>query len=148
MARAYEDDLRRKIFLAHANGRGSFRTLAAVFGVSLGYVEKIFRQRAQSGQMERVRHRPGPKSRVNDEVKLRMQELIAAQADLTVEELREQIAADTGVGMSWSLVRQWIGRLGLRLKKSRSTPANGTRKRTGGGARSSLKRSARSRRRG
>jgi transposase len=45
MARAYEDDLRRKIFEAHAKGHGSFRMLAAVFGVSLGYVEKIFRER-------------------------------------------------------------------------------------------------------
>jgi hypothetical protein len=48
MARAYEDDLRRKIFEAHGKGHGSFRTLAAVFGVSLGYVEKIFRQRQAS----------------------------------------------------------------------------------------------------
>ena len=47
---------------------GSFRTLAAVFGVSLGYVEKIFRQRKQNGKGERVRHRPGPKSRVSQAV--------------------------------------------------------------------------------
>ena len=65
MARAYEDDLRGKIFEAHGKGHGSFRKLAEVFGVSLGYVEKIFRQRGRSGQMDRVRHRPGPKSRVS-----------------------------------------------------------------------------------
>ena len=29
MARAYEDDLRRKIFEAHARGHGSFRKLAS-----------------------------------------------------------------------------------------------------------------------
>jgi transposase len=121
MARAYEDDLRRKIFLAHESGRGSFRTLAGVFGVSLGYVEKIFRQRARSGQKERVRHRPGPKSRVSAEVQGRMTELIAAHSELTIAEVRERIAADTGVTMSWSLVRVWIVRLGLRLKKSRSS---------------------------
>src|ERR1035441_957559 len=67
MARAYEDDLRRKIFEAHAKGHGSFRKLASVFGVSLGYVEKIFRQRQASGQPERVRYRPGPKSRLRPE---------------------------------------------------------------------------------
>jgi len=55
MARAYEDDLRRKIFEAHGKGFGSFGTLAAVFGVSLGYVEKIFRQRKATGHPERVR---------------------------------------------------------------------------------------------
>jgi transposase len=117
MARAYEDDLRRKIFEAHANGHGSFRKLAGVFGVSLGYVEKIFRQRRQSGQMERVRYRPGPKSRVSAVVAERIVHLVKVYPDLTVAELRERIAADTGVEMSWSLVRLWLGRLGLRLKK-------------------------------
>ena len=41
MARAYEDDLRLKIFEAHAKGRGSFRTLAAANGVSGGHPEFI-----------------------------------------------------------------------------------------------------------
>ncbi len=146
MARAYEDDLRRKIFEAHANGYGSFRTLSKVFGVSLGYVEKIFRQRQASGQMERVRHRPGPKSRVSPAVADRIVEMVEANSDLTVAELRERIVADTGVEMSWSLVRLWVVRLGLRLKKSRSTPSSGTRKRISSGAKSSSKRFATSRR--
>ena len=46
-----------------------------------------------------------------------MVDLIAAEADLTLAELRDRIAADTGVQMSWSLVRLWVGRLELRLKK-------------------------------
>lgn len=146
MARAYEDDLRLKIFEAHAKGHGSFRTLASVFGVSIGYVEKIFRQRKQSGRGERIRHRPGPKSRVSPAVADRMVELIGADTDLTVAELRDRIAADTGVEMSWSLVRLWVGRLGLRLKKSRSMPSSGTRKPISSDAKSSSKRSARSRR--
>jgi transposase len=148
MARAYEDDLRRKIFEAHAKGHGSFRKLAAVFGVSLGYVEKIFRQRAQTGMMERVRHRPGPKSRVSAAVAARMVALVEAEADLTVAELQERIAAETGVRMSWSLVRLWVGRLGLRLKKSHSMPSSATRKRTFNGAKSSSKLSRPSRRNG
>lgn len=148
MARAYGDDLRLKIFEAHANGHGSFRTLSAIFGVSLGYVEKIFRQRKKNGQGERIRHRPGPKSRVSPAVADRMVELVAANSDLTVAELRERIVADTGVEMSWSLVRLWVMRLGLRLKKSRSTPRNGTRKRISSGVKSSSKRSATSRRSG
>jgi len=122
MARAYEDDLRLKIFEAHANGYGSFRTLAAVFGVSLGYVEKIFRQRKQNGKCERVRHRPGPKSRASQAVADRMVELVEANSDLTVAELRERIVADSGVEMSWSLVRLWVVRLGLRLEKMYGPP--------------------------
>jgi transposase len=148
MARAYEGDLRRKLFEAHAKGHGSFRKLAAVFGVSLGYVEKIFRQRQASGQPERVRYRPGPKSRLTPEVSARIAALVEAHLDLTVAELRERLALDDGVAMSWSMVRLWVGQLGLRLKKSRSTPPSGTRKKTAGGARSSSPSSARSLRRG
>jgi transposase len=147
MARAYEDDLRRKIFEAHGKGHGSFRTLAVVFGVSLGYVEKIFRQRQASGQAERVRYKPGPKSRLTPEVSARIATLVATHPDLTVAELRERLAHDIGVKMSWSMVRLWLGQLGLRLKKSRSTPSSGTRKQTASVAKSSLSTSGQSRRR-
>jgi transposase len=144
MARAYEDDLRRKIFEAHAKGHGSFRKLAAVFGVSLGYVEKIFRQRLASGQPERVRYRPGPKSRLTPEVSARITILVEAHPDLTVAELRERLAHEIGVKMSWSMVRLWLGQLGLRLKKSRSTPSNETPKATASVAPSSTSASLRS----
>ena len=147
MARAYEDDLRRKIFEAHARGHGSFRKLAVVFGVSLGYVEKIFRQRQASGQPERVGYRPGPKSCLTPEVSTRIATLVQTHPDLTVAELRERLALDSGVKMSWSMVRLWLGQLGLRLKKSRSTPLSGTRKQTASVAKSSSSASARSRRR-
>ncbi len=70
--------------------------LAEMFGVSLGYVEKIFRQRAATGQVERVRYRPGPKSRVSAAVTARMVELVGAEPDLTVAELQERIATTAG----------------------------------------------------
>ncbi len=125
MARAYDDDVRRKIFEAHAKGQGSFRKLAAVFGVSLGYVEKIFRQRQASGSPERVRHRPGPKSRLTPEVSAGIAKLIAIDPDLTIAELREKLAEQSGVRVSWSMVQRWVKQLGLRLKRSRFTPSIG-----------------------
>lgn len=148
MARAYEDDLRRKIFAAHAKGHGSFRKLAAVFGVSVGYVEKIFRQRQASGQLERVRYRPGPKSRLTAEISSRIARLVETHPDLTIAELRERLAIDSGVTMSWSMVRRWVLQLGLRLKKSRSTPSSGTPKPTANVAKNFSSTSVRSRRRG
>ena len=148
MARAYEDDLRRKIFEAHAKGHGSFQKLAGVFGVSLGYVEKIFRQRQASGQPERVRYRPGPKSRLTPEVSARIARLVEMHPDLTIAELRERLALDSGVKVSWSMVRRWVLQLGLRLKKSRSTPSNGTPKPTANVAKNSSSTSVRFRRRG
>ena len=148
MARAYEDDLRRKIFEAHAKGHGSFQKLALVFGVSVGYVEKIFRQRKSSGQQERVRYKPGPKSGLTPEVCARIIALLESHPDLTIAELRERLSLDIGVKMSWSMVRLWVGQLELRLKKSRSTPSNGTQKPTANVAKSSSNAFVPSRRRG
>ena len=117
MARAYDDDLRRKILEAHGRGQGSFRKLSELFGVSLGYVEKIFRQRAQSGQMERVRYRPGPKRRIDAELGRVIVELVTRHADITIAELQERMARQSGVRLGWSTVRRGVGALGLRLKK-------------------------------
>jgi len=146
MARAYDDDLRRKIFEAHAKGHGSFRTLAAVFGVSLGYVEKIFRQRKQTGLVERVRHRPGRKPRVGDEAQKRVVQWVEATPDLTLAEIQSKLLNEAQVQLSRGRVWYLLRKLGLRLKKSRSTPRSGTPKPTKSGARSSLKKSARPRR--
>ena len=55
--------------------------------MSLGYVEKIFRQRAQSGQMERLRYWPGPKRRMDADLNRLLVELVAEHADITITEL-------------------------------------------------------------
>jgi transposase len=138
MGRAYSDDLRVKILEADARGEGSCRVLATRFGVSWEYVRKVRQQQAQNGQSRRVaQSRYGVRSRVTPEVAAHMLALVEEQADITIAELRERIEADKGVPMSWTLVRLWVVRLGLRLKKSRSTPQSATQKPIGYGAPSS-----------
>jgi transposase len=56
--------------------------------------------------------------------------LVESQADIAIAALRERIESDKGVPMSWTLVQLWVKRLGLRLKKSRSTQPSGTQKPT------------------
>src|ERR1035437_8024571 len=56
--------------------------------------------------------------------------LVEAQADITIAELRDKIYAEKGVAISWTLTQNWVKRLGLRLKKSRSTPSSETLKPT------------------
>src|SRR6266849_330971 len=112
MARAYSDDLRVRVLGAYRRGEGSCRVLATRFGVSWEYVRKVRQQQAQSGQPHRVRQlRFGPPSRVNGAVAERMLALVDAQSDITIAELRERIAAETGVTMSWTLVQNWVKRL-------------------------------------
>jgi len=54
MARAYSDDLRRRILEAYGQGEGSEAGLAQRFRVSVSYVKKIRRQLRHTGKMERV----------------------------------------------------------------------------------------------
>lgn len=128
MARAYHDDLRRAIFHAYEQQAGSFAKLAKIFDVSLGYIEKIFRQRKQSGRMERVRHRPGRKALATEAVEAVILDSVMGQPDLTIAEIQQRITTLTGVRMSWSTVRNTLQRLKLQRKKSRSTRKSGTRK--------------------
>lgn len=125
MGRAYSDDLRLRILDAYERGEGSCRALATRFGVSWEYVRKVRQQHLRGGHRRRqIQSRFGVRSRVTDQVRAHMLALVEAQADITIAELRERIEADKGVQMSWTLVQLWVKRLGLRLKKSRSTPSS------------------------
>ena len=149
MGRAYSDDLRVRILEADERGEGSCRVLAKRFGVSWEYVRKLRRQQATTGQKARVgQSRYGVRSKVTEPVKAHMLALVKSQPDLTLAQLRERIHSDKGVSMSWGLVHLWVVRLGLRLKKSRSTPLNETPKPTVSVAPSSTSASLRSIRKG
>jgi transposase len=144
MGRAYADDLRLRVLEAYERGEGSCRALAARFGVSWEYVRKVRQQYVRSGHRRRlIQSRFGVRSRVTDQVRAHMLALVEAQPDITIAELREQIESDKGVQMSWTLVQVWVKRLGLRLKKSRSMPLNGTQKPTANDAPSSTAGSSR-----
>jgi transposase len=133
MARAYSNDLRRKFLQAYEKGRGTLRELAERFEVSVGWAKKISARRTRTGQMEGVRWRPGPKTRVTVEVKDWLQEQIRRQPDVTLQELQEQLQQARRVRLS--IGRLWLAlqQMGLRLKKNRSTPRNKTRRKHSGG---------------
>ena len=131
MGRAYSDDLRVKILEASERGEGSCRVLASRFGVSWEYVRKVRQQLIRNGHRRRlIQSRFGVRSRVTDQVRAHMLALVEAQTDITIAELRDKIYADKGVAISWTLTQNWVKRLGLRLKKSRSTPSSATLKPT------------------
>jgi transposase len=146
MARAYEDDLRRKFLAAYDEGHGTLEELAALFGVSLGWAKKISAQRKRSGQAERIAYQAGPKWRAGAEAQKQVMGWVEAEPDLTLCQLQAKLNDEAGVVLSRGRVWYLVRKLGLRLKKSRSTPANGTRKPTSSGGKSLSPRSARLRR--
>lgn len=132
MAKAYSDDLRRKLLEAYELGKGTLAALAAQFGVSVDWAYKISSARRRTGSMDRVvQSRHGPPSKVD---RTQVARLLAAQPDLLLRELAAGLQAATGVQASVPQLCRVLRELGLRRKKNRSTPASGTRRRTGFGA--------------
>jgi len=148
MARAFDDDLRRKFLAAYDRGADGLKTVALYFGVSHGWARKVVGQRRRTGQAERVRHRPGPASRITPEAKAYIEAQVARRPDLTLAELQHLLLSErqlkVSIGRLWAVLRG----LDLRLKKSRSTPPSATPKPTGNAAPSTLNASPRSCRRG
>ena len=132
MARAFSDDLRRRILQAYAGGGVSLRTLAERFAVGFEYVRKIRQQQLRTGQMERVpQARHGPASRMTAAVQQQLRAQLREQPDLTLWELQQRVRKTAGVELSKSLLWLWLQRLGLRIKKNRSTRKSKTRKQAG-----------------
>lgn len=131
MARAYSDDLRRKLLEAHDLGKGTLAELADRFGVSLSWAWKISSARKRTGSAERKRYQPGPKVRVDREA---VRGLLEAQPDLYLREVQAELKISKGIEVSTPHLWKIVGELGLRRKKSRSTPPSAIRKRTVRGA--------------
>ena len=147
MARAYGDDLRRKFLSSYDEGEETLEEWADRFLVSLGWAKKISAQRNRSGQAERVPHRAGRKAHAGGEGQQQVTAWIEAKPDLTLAEIQAKLSTEAGVKLSLPQIWHLLRKLGLRLKKSHSTPASGTQKPTVGSGKSLPRTSARSRRR-
>jgi transposase len=132
MAKAYSNDLRRKLLEAYDRGEGSLRELAERFGVSSPYAWKISAQRKRSGQVERVEQRHGPESRVTEAVEQQLRAWVRQQPDLTLVEIQERLWETARLPVSVPRVWQVLRRMKLRLKKSHSTRRNKTPRRISG----------------
>jgi transposase len=123
MARAYSDDLRRKLLEAHDRGEGSLPELAKRFGVSEGWAFKISASRLRTGSTERpAGGKRGRRSRITAEVIEYLRLRVKAQPDRTLVELQEDLRdnqhLEIGITWLWTVLKQ----MGHRLKKSHSMP--------------------------
>ena len=135
MAKAYSDDLRRKILGAYDRKVGNLRELSERFCVSYAWARKISWQRRHTGQMERVEQRHGSPSRATAEVEARLRSLLREQPDRTLVELQQGLGEAEGVHFSMQHLWRLLRRMRLPLKKSRSARRSRTGRKTGSGAR-------------
>jgi transposase len=121
MAKAYSDDLRRKVLERHQLGEETLEDLAERFGVSIGWVKKISASFTRTGQMGRqAPARVGRPRKATAAIDRFVCTAIKNQSDLTLAELQlrlfQQQQLEISIGALWNLLR----RLNLRLKKNHS----------------------------
>jgi len=117
------------------------RELAERFDVSYGWVLKIAAAQRRSGSYKRVPQRRAA-SRIDAGL---IRRLVEAQPDIVLVELQQK-AAEQGARASTVHLWRILGKLGLRLKKSHSTPPSAIPKRTSASAKFTSRPSPRSRR--
>lgn len=122
--RAYSIDLRQKILQACERRLGSQRALANLFGVSLSFVEKLVRRHRTTRDIAPKPHAGGQRPSLDTAAHTLVQQLVHANADMTLEELCARVADARGIHVSVATMCRVLQRLGLPRKKSHSTPAH------------------------
>jgi transposase len=114
--KAYSLDLRQKIVAACDRNQGSQRQVAQTFGVSLGFVEKLLRQRRRTGDLA-PRSPRGGKPLLDPAALQLVGQLVGEQPDITLQELCDLAHQQQGIRVSVPTMCTWLQRLGLVRKK-------------------------------
>ena len=117
MAKAYSNDLRRKILERYQRGGVSLAELAERFGVSHGYTKKIRKQQLRTGQMERRAYQAGRRSRVTPELEAELRSWVREQPDLTLQELQQRLQQSRSLHLS--IGRLWLALRQLKLRRKK-----------------------------
>jgi transposase len=86
------------------------------------WAKKISAARNRTGQAERVPHKPGRKPHAGIKAQQQVRAWFVQQPDLTLVEVQQKLLGEAGVSLSLPQVWKLLRKLGLRLKKSHSTP--------------------------
>jgi transposase len=124
--KAYSRDLRQKILRASDQELGSQRTIAAFFGVSLSFVEKLLRRRRMTGDIAPRPHAGGRRPSCDEAALAQVRRLVHEQPQATLAELCERLFAQRGLRVSVPTMGRLVLSLKLPRKKSRSTPVSVT----------------------
>lgn len=121
--KAYSIDLRQKIVEAYTQGEISQRQLALQFRVALSFVEKLLKQNRETGNIApKVRTEQTP-TKLNQEQLSVLENLVEANNDATLEELRYELEQKTGVLIGRSTVDRMLKKLNLSVKKKTLHPS-------------------------
>jgi transposase len=113
--------VRRRIVELYEEGY-STAEIAEVFGVCASGVRRVRQRLRERGTLDPLPTTCGRKPVMTPDVARRVRDHVAVRPDAT----RGEIRAALGLGVSLQSIGKWLKRLGLPLKKSRSTPPSRT----------------------
>ena len=102
----------------HHAGGTSQRQLARRFKVSLSFIEKLIKQKKETGCIAPKGHGGGAQPKLTPHQKQVVADLVAANNDATLEELRDQLQAEIGIRVSRSTMSRFTQELMLTFKKN------------------------------
>jgi transposase len=89
--RPYSNDLRERIVAAVDRGEHSLRQIAHLFAVSLSCVVRLLQHRRRTGSVQPQPHGGVPARKLDAAAEARLLELVRAQPDATLAELRDRL---------------------------------------------------------
>jgi transposase len=116
--KSYSLDLRQRVLAAVDAGQLNRGQIARLFAVSTAWIRRLVQRRRQAGSIAPLPHHGGPAPKLGAEPLRRLGELVRAQPDATLQELRTRL----GEPVSVMTVCRALRRLRLPLKKSPSGP--------------------------
>ena len=122
MPAPYSVDLRTRVIAAHAAGDQTYESLAATFRVGIATVNRWLRRQREQGDVTPAPHGGGQKHRIDARAEAILVELVRAQPDATLEELKGMLAVRLERPPGRSTVARALERLGFTRKKRRSSP--------------------------
>lgn len=116
--KSYSSDLRQKIVDRYQEGNISQRELARQFRVAVSFVETLLKRYRQTGSVEpKIRTEQTP-TKLNGEQLRVLEQLVEAQNDATLRELRDCLEQKTGMSVSCSTINRMLMKLNLSVKKN------------------------------
>src|SRR5207245_2927727 len=89
--RAYSNDLRERLVAALERGEYSMRQIAHLFAVSLSCLARLLQHQRRTGSVQPKPHPGVPAPKLDAAAEARLLELVRAQPDATLAELRDRL---------------------------------------------------------
>jgi len=125
--KAYSVDLRERAVASVESGECNIPAAARRYKVSEPTIERWLARKRSIGTCAPLPYAGGPTRKLaSAEVVIRA--AVKAQPDATLQELCERVEKETEIKSNSSMMYRELVRLKLPRKKSRSMPANGTRR--------------------